>query len=1103
MSSLNAFVDNISSLSPSSETLAAAPSETVPQTITVSFQGGRVGLLSTSHPRGLAWAKRIEFWKQRDLPVYVEIDPDTHTIIDLLVPEISMVQDLTPDDNGDIHVRLIPSPAPHYLLHVNPDFESMRKLLESAKAGGTAILVTTARTTHEIIDVRPYDKAPDLKPLAAPLPGPAEAPPTPVTEQRAQELFNLMNARSCDCSVVPPCIPFKYPTDGCYARAHEMCRLMFVEGEQPNKVWIYASSDSKLNPDAPNDPDCQVSWWYHVAPTLLVSTASGLNDLVIDPSLCTGPVTQDAWKALQKDPGATLTPTDARPFWPNGTPDDTYSLTIQYLQARRDDLEDQCLFYGPPPYSCPIVKNCFFIVDRSTFGEDEIAARLVQGNPAVIQAAFYVVVDGFTPQELGITANTFVDPPNVKPALGIVPPVAGMSIKAVHLAAQYPGFLGRRQRLTWVCQVEFTGTAGFVLDSQTVSLTASIDTVSASASVQLIKQPNPYEIDGAVSWLSTDLRVFQIKPGDPKKFDVNMGNTPAAAPAFIQAVINNLNSGNTGGQTFENDLPTDYQTSNLELSEKVLVNGTPTPVFNFAVARVRYRAKIKQAENVRVFFRLFPASTTSLAFNASTTYRHGGAGSDVVPLLGIQGNEVATIPCFATARVNSLTDSLNQQKDLPNVQTLPADATGTEVVRYFGCWLDINQSSQPQFPIQPSPTDGPFTTGRKTIQELIRGKHQCLVAEIAFDPDPIPSNATPGSSDKLAQRNLSIVESANPGDLASHRIPQTFEIRPTRVNLKPGEIPDELMIDWGNVPAGSLATFYLPGVSTSEILKLAVGLYRSHNFVLIDDQTLRCPTDGITYMPIPSGVGTNLAGMISVDLPSTVLKGQVYTIVIRQVTGGFEEVPVEPNLTEAGVKVPVAGTIRTWRRILGSFQITIPVLTKGVMLAPEERLLSNLRWIQLAIPQGNRWHPVFGRYVGQIANRVDALGGDSSKIKPSPSGEWQGIDPKQCTTLAFMTAALLGLLLIVLGALGGGWQATIGIIVFALLIGVGYFWVKKCQPIECALLRTLVAGAGSGSTVLAVLALVGVSTPQLVTILALSMVITGLTAFLGWVRHCY
>ena len=73
--------------------------------------------------------------------------------------------------------------------------------------------------------------------------------------------------------------------------------------------------------------------------------------------------------------------------------------------------------------------------------------------------------------------------------------------------------------------------------------------------------------------------------------------------------------------------------------------------------------------------------------------------------------------------------------------------------------------------------------------------------------------------------------------------------------------------------------------------------------------------------------------------------------------------------------------------MLGSFQLNIPVETREVLLGPEERLLSVLRWIAKGMPNHNRWHPVFRRYLEQIAGRVSALGGNPSKILPSPSGD--------------------------------------------------------------------------------------------------------------------
>ncbi len=76
-----------------------------------------------------------------------------------------------------------------------------------------------------------------------------------------------------------------------------------------------------------------------------------------------------------------------------------------------------------------------------------------------------------------------------------------------------------------------------------------------------------------------------------------------------------------------------------------------------------------------------------------------------------------------------------------------------------------------------------------------------------------------------------------------------------------------------------------------------------------------------------------------------------------------------------------------WRRVLGAFQPTIPVRNKAVLLVPEERDLSVLRWIAEFIPHHSRWFPVFHRYLTKIAGRVIAFGGDPTQILPSPTGE--------------------------------------------------------------------------------------------------------------------
>lgn len=1049
----NALVARVSRVGPT--TLAATPptaaAVAAPERVAIDFEGDRSAVLPPGR-RARAWRDMLEFTRTFNLPAYVEIDVETTVITRVLIPMRARVVTLTPAGEN-VEVTFVESHARHYLLRANPDFRDMLNALEGARVDGTEVLVTASRDEHEIIDVRPPP------PAGAPVDAYEDPPPSVVSEAQATQLFNDMAALTCDPFTVPsPCIPFLYPDDGCYARAHEMCRLMRLQGIEAEKVWIFGN----LHPATSNHPDCAVGWWYHVAPTLLVNTMAGTEKRVIDPSLMSGPATENDWRNRQADPAATFEYTDQRPFWPhNGGNDDTYTLTNQYLQEKRLYLQDRVNDYGALPFACPIVKQLQFIVDRSTFGQDEVTAMLAGANPAVIQAAVFVTLDGFTPQELGITAATPTHPPSIKPTLAVNPVPAQMEIRAEYLSLEDPVHLIRRQRITWTYDVRFTGTGafGFGGASETLSLSASIGGQAANASLLLIKQPNPFEIDGQTHWLSTDLRVFQINQGQPK-FGATMGATAAQAPAFIQQVVDNLNTGATGGQTFDNDLSTNQQTSKLELAEAV----SGTKVFNFAVARVRYIGALN-AQDVRVFFRLFPVSTTSLAYDTATAYRRGGVGGTTVPLLGLNGGNLASIPCFAATRVDSATTALVAQTDPTNLKTIAA--SGTERHVYFGAWLDFNQTA-PQFPLNPAPADGPWAANRKSVQELVRGQHQCLVAEIAFDPAPIPGNATPGTSDKLAQRNLAIVESSNPGVVGSRRIPQTFEIRPTSDKLPAEAVADELMIDWGRTPVGSIATLHLPTMDCEAVLELAAQTYRTDHLALIDEHTLQIRTGGMSWIPLTRGVDANVPGMLTIDLPPTVRAGQAFTVVVRQVTGAGAR-PLGVVAAAAA-----AATVRGRRHILGSFQITIPVRTKEVLLAPEQRLLSTLRWIERAIPQTDRWFSTFQRYVGQVAMRVDGLGGDSSVVTPSPAGDWQLPTPTTpssvtCRSFAIAVAALLAMLVILLGAAASAVQIVLGLLVVALLLVVGHAWVTTCRPSLWRLLATLGLGLLAGAIILLLL----------------------------------
>lgn len=653
-------------------------------------------------------------------------------------------------------------------------------------------------------------------------------------------------------------------------------------------------------------------------------------------------------------------------------------------------------------------RDCTVVTDRDTYSKDEVDALIhLQGSPAFIDDALFVIIDGFRGSDLNITAATLSGTPNVSPSINLTPGLTRMSFVASACTAEDPDHLNTPQRFTFAYRARFTGSDDFNAEVRTVTVTAPVVNnpginLSGQAVITLTTQPNPYETDGPTSWLSVDLQVFEV---------IQNGSLPHTPSVVLNSGPNDFITrllANTGGgyndpslprapnHPYDLDLVANQDTSTVSIAGSV--GGIPPifpgiPVFNFAVARVRYRALSTPAANVRAFFRLFQVSSTGTEFQPATTYLTGGTGGNKIPLLGVVNGEVVTIPCFAAPRVDpSGANGLNAQTDPINVgpvgESIPPDGSGNEVQVYFGCWLDINQTT-PVLPAGGATGASPYVPVR-SIQDAIRGQHQCLVAEIHLEP-PAPQIATgrsPANSDKLAQRNLTIVGVASP-----HHVPVTFDIKPTPVQLAEGQVPDELMIDWGTVPEGSNASIYLPGTNADQIIAEADRLYPLHDLSKTDGETLTVKARGVTYVPIPKGIGSNYAGLLNVEVPESVKQGQRFKVIVRQLRNISAPRPAPPppppgiTVHAAAIEAAVVVQRINWRHVVGAFQLTIPVQTKNALLVPEMRLLSVLRWIAERMAISDRWYPIFKRYLGIVEGRVTSLGGDPGTIQPSPSGD--------------------------------------------------------------------------------------------------------------------
>lgn len=98
-------------------------------------------------------------------------------------------------------------------------------------------------------------------------------------------------------------VPYHYPPDGCYARAHLMAQRLTELGIASEKVFAISTAgglhvSSSFAADMPPGQQATptVQWWYHVAPIIHVrNSVGGVTEMVIDPSLAGGPITIRQW----------------------------------------------------------------------------------------------------------------------------------------------------------------------------------------------------------------------------------------------------------------------------------------------------------------------------------------------------------------------------------------------------------------------------------------------------------------------------------------------------------------------------------------------------------------------------------------------------------------------------------------------------------------------------------------------------------------------------------------------------------------------------------------------------------------------------------------
>ena len=165
-----------------------------------------------------------------------------------------------------------------------------------------------------------------------------------ISEEYANEIFTFLANQEP--------IPFGYPNDGCYARAHAMSLLLernfnIISGK------VFLRGDLEVETENENGV---INWWYHVAPIITVRDASGVDRLMVfDPSIFDRPVTVEQWREIQtsrtNDDDALLNFTTRFHYSPMGLDQEmynynqydiegTYSTMNQYYPLQEREGED-------------------------------------------------------------------------------------------------------------------------------------------------------------------------------------------------------------------------------------------------------------------------------------------------------------------------------------------------------------------------------------------------------------------------------------------------------------------------------------------------------------------------------------------------------------------------------------------------------------------------------------------------------------------------------------------------------------------------------------------------------------------------------------------
>ena len=298
-------------------------------------------------------------------------------------------------------------------------------------------------------------------------------------------------------------------------------------------------------------------------------------------------------------------------------------------------------------------KTVTLVLQRSTFGKDEVNSLLGNSASYAYKDALYVQVDGFFPAIFGLSSTNLSNPPGLTTWLTFGGTFTGLFASGVTLV--FDASTGVQledatdlflvQRITFPFNIQFTSLQAFngvpASGFMDYSLTAEISTsataaagstpvtaTSSAAEIELVLQADPYMVAGETWWLSEDIRVFATAPG---ALPLTYSNTPWPGDEDPNTYIQNLLTELNTNPNFTNVPPPPTPPPNTPFSGistakairrlRCRLHLTPrNPVYNFALARVHLQGDSTTLP-VRVFFRLFISPSPDTDFNNATTFR--------------------------------------------------------------------------------------------------------------------------------------------------------------------------------------------------------------------------------------------------------------------------------------------------------------------------------------------------------------------------------------------------------------------------------------------------------------------------------------------------